>query len=1326
MEHNTLKTTIKKFMQDKKISRRLVSIVCLLAMIVAAIVPWGLRMTGVAMAGEACCGITAHTHTEECGVIQTLVCGYEEGQLICQKDEHVHTEECFGEDGELICGLEEHTHSGECYHIHDDECYVTEYGCGLEEHQHDIMCYSDVNADVETSSVWERSLPHTLNNDWAEDLVSVAKSQEGYKESERNFVLDEDGITERGYSRYGAWYGNSYGEWNAMFVSFCLHYAGITKEAIPYASGVYAWTTSLSKIDLLKKDESYEAKTGDIIFFDSDEDGTADRAGIITDISKDGKLSITEGDWENKVATNKIDNDEKTIFGFVSIAEAYERALELGIVELPEEEPLEDTEIAEELPEEETAEDTELPEEETEPEEVIENVEMTLVAEPSEGIEITATGELPENAELVVTPLTAEQEEFIAENVEIISETEKTFAYDIKVMADGEEVTSEDGIKIAITGTGISEDNQVNAYDLADIDIENLEDNDFEELEVTEMDEVEIEDGELSFTTEGSTVVFFTVDFYYGEFGYNLDGLTSIKLSILMEELGIERSVTDISEVEFSDPKLLEITELEDDWCIESLKAFDTEELLTLTFINGDVIDIWVYDAQEDALLAAFGASNSATQVTTNTTLNKKADGTAVSAPNGQIVVQGGTNKPKNTTQDGDVAVSKTINKTDTENVFDIDLEVLTGIDLKNIEKYQPIDVVLVIDVSNSMYTNKLPGTETLQSEAALAAAKTFIDKFQKASAGLDGDRRIGIVTFNTNASKVSGLTSCKTASQATTLKDKLATKMSNVINGTYSSTNHAGSTSDVYKKYGGSCERFTNIEAGLKMANNMIGDGENKYIILLSDGFPTTYCTTNDTSDTNYTGWDPYMNSSNHSGHTSNWANHKGQDGYFFNLKYNSDGSATTANSDGSYPNGSMVCTDGTSYSDKGAARAQNMAAAIKNRGIEVFSIGVNIGGQFLKSSSSTEAGGYKRNSYVVDCYKRGKNYVISNDGSCSSADKFKQWLGNKIGSGYDNYYYDSTNPTGLTNAFTNIFNSIQETVKTGVQASWVAADPIKSLNVTNDYIEFVKFTGTNSAGATVGNTTIKKSSDTIAALTSSDTVSWDLKKATPTHPGSDQNKFLYTLSYRVRLKNEDAGFESGFDYDTNGTTGLQYKIIDTSTSTLSESKQINFTIPQVEGYLSNLIFTKRANSSEGDPIAGVTFKLSHYCSACNTPCDGNGGYLTDIATKTVTSGTDGKVTFTAIPSGHTYLLEETVPTGYAAVTNKYKVKVAYGTVTVTPLDTSENLDWDATVINYTSFELPHTGGLGFAPYLILGLLVAAAPVIIGLNSRRKKATEK
>ena len=212
-----------------------------------------------------------HEHTEDCYTeVQTLTCMEEEhvhgddcfdpedGTLICEKFEHTHDENCYTTEYELTCGLEEGelveqvvepTQSAELaamavaepvalepavdtvepiYHHHTDACYEEVLTCPLPEHHHTVACLSDTSADVETPEEWQAANAEAvMTGNWDEDLLSVAKTQLGYEQSEKNFEIDPaDGVTLRYYSRYGQSYGNPYGEWDVMFLSYCLKYAG--------------------------------------------------------------------------------------------------------------------------------------------------------------------------------------------------------------------------------------------------------------------------------------------------------------------------------------------------------------------------------------------------------------------------------------------------------------------------------------------------------------------------------------------------------------------------------------------------------------------------------------------------------------------------------------------------------------------------------------------------------------------------------------------------------------------------------------------------------------------------------------------------------------------------------------------------------------------------------------------------------------------------------------------------------------------------------------------------------------------------------------------
>lgn len=94
----------------------------------------------------------------------------------------------------------------------------------------------------------------------------------------------------------------------------------------------------------------------------------------------------------------------------------------------------------------------------------------------------------------------------------------------------------------------------------------------------------------------------YTVDFYFtAEDGtkteYHLKGGTSIMLSELFEKLGINRDTADIKETVFTDNDLVRFEKVGDDYKVISLKPFNTEESLTITFEDDEVIVLAVEDA---------------------------------------------------------------------------------------------------------------------------------------------------------------------------------------------------------------------------------------------------------------------------------------------------------------------------------------------------------------------------------------------------------------------------------------------------------------------------------------------------------------------------------------------------------------------------------------------------------------------------------------------------------------------------------------------------------------------------------------------------------
>ena len=185
---------------------------------------------------------------------------------------------------------------------------------------------SDLLADVESTEDWDEMFAGLqLSGNWAEDLVHVAKSQLGYTESIRNFdaVYNEErnAYDLYGWNRYGAWYGEPYGEWGAMFVSFCLFYAGVSSDAVPYDSEPARWADTLAMRELFRGlEEGYTPKPGDLIFFDRDEDGRADRVGIVSEVNREsGTINTLEGGRSGRVDAYAYAANTGYIMGYAAM-----------------------------------------------------------------------------------------------------------------------------------------------------------------------------------------------------------------------------------------------------------------------------------------------------------------------------------------------------------------------------------------------------------------------------------------------------------------------------------------------------------------------------------------------------------------------------------------------------------------------------------------------------------------------------------------------------------------------------------------------------------------------------------------------------------------------------------------------------------------------------------------------------------------------------------------------------------------------------------------------------------------------------------------------
>ena len=347
---------IQKLNTVRKDHHRLWRIVTTLSFVVIFAVFWSLKLTGIGIAGEAFCGKDEHVHSETC-IQKTLICTLEETEahvhseeclekvLTCstEEDGHVHTEACYTVASGFICGETEengHVHTSACItdetrfscekeatpgHVHTEACYKTEGSCKLEEHTHTATCYSDITADLETAEDWEMTLAGlTRGPTTRENVILVARSQLGYKESTLNFTVDEKGV-QRGITRYGQWYGNPYGDWSAMFVSFCLSYAGA--DELPTNAGVEAMRLEWEAAEMYLSKENGSPRPGDLLFLKKDGESTAAAAVAIITSVEEGSLTVIRGDAEDAVAEEQYAADDPLILGYGTVPNGEEIAV---------------------------------------------------------------------------------------------------------------------------------------------------------------------------------------------------------------------------------------------------------------------------------------------------------------------------------------------------------------------------------------------------------------------------------------------------------------------------------------------------------------------------------------------------------------------------------------------------------------------------------------------------------------------------------------------------------------------------------------------------------------------------------------------------------------------------------------------------------------------------------------------------------------------------------------------------------------------------------------------------------------------------------------
>ncbi len=332
----------KKFRAD---SKKLATLFLIAAFIVAVIVFWWLKLVGITVTGEAFCGLEEHTHGDECYVSE-LVCGFDETVESMSSttaptttappttapsttatpttDATASDEQSSSEQADEVASQPQVTENTTqsttaetttaattaaattaAAHTHTDECYEKALICDKNEHTHTPTCFPDKTADTETVSDWLNTIDDVeITNNIPENLIAIAMSQMGYEESLNNFEYDDEG-NKNGYTRYGEWYGNPYGKWNTMFVSFCLHYSNINNANELKSGGAEALKLAWQNRAVYSDANGHTPERGEIVFIDSNGDNTADTVGIVLSVDGSG-LVVVMGDSNNKVETVSV------------------------------------------------------------------------------------------------------------------------------------------------------------------------------------------------------------------------------------------------------------------------------------------------------------------------------------------------------------------------------------------------------------------------------------------------------------------------------------------------------------------------------------------------------------------------------------------------------------------------------------------------------------------------------------------------------------------------------------------------------------------------------------------------------------------------------------------------------------------------------------------------------------------------------------------------------------------------------------------------------------------------------------------------------------
>ena len=576
-----------------------------------------------------------------------------------------------------------------------------------------------------------------------------------------------------------------------------------------------------------------------------------------------------------------------------------------------------------------------------------------------------------------------------------------------------------------------------------------------------------------------------------------------------------------------------------------------------------------------------------------------------------QIVHQGGTTVLEGTEESALVSLSKTIEKTDKENEFLVNLQVKTQ--HKVIEggaTSDEINVVLVLDHSTSMVSD---GSTRLADTKVAAAA--FAREFLKEGTA---NRKLGVVSYGNNFDSIA-------------LTDDL----------------------DTICKYIDSIEPegSTNIQGALHEAGRVLGEKKNNgFVVLLTDGVPNiSYDIKEEKYPNSMTlpaGIKPVK--LHEAGTLFTRENIKTDRKYFSQgfYRYGSedyalgiDFRATLFNYAKPLTGGSFVpaleLMNGIPYVFERAQPKEDgfgleyvvmtnpahgtisEAMLLKDEGVTIYGIGMDLDGDTTEHKQF---------------FKEMAQFTLYNSVS---------WDEN---GDYSKYYTEYTTGSGEDTAkkLIEAFGGILEDIVVPTEAK-VVNDKLSSM---------IRYNG--AVNPDQGDLTLGEHN----------TLNWHLGAAEVA--GNDTDGYTYTTSYRITLENDKITKEAERQkvlISQVGETKLDYTITYPTdyADTQLAGKTVNKAgvlaekdIPAVKGLTGEFHFTKVTSGDQAEPI-----KVEPTKGATFTVKNENGNTFTSVYSA------DGVVRFSNIPSGYTYEMKETIaPEGFMASDETWTVAVAYGQV--------------------------------------------------------------